>query len=189
MQNLLHILNGMVKGFSKMYNLLFFGQFFFCKHFYYKTGFCKKKFNFCKFAIFFADSKRRAQELSNDVLFVIFEHQTWDLEGGGSNWPPPSISWFSSTPAEIGLKVLKLKNMYSDFLVKLDVVLTSLLCTQNLSVIHIKILKWINKCRFPNKDLQNRTQESLTCINGILVLLFKKLDYFYEWAELSDHSF
>ena len=77
---------------------------FFCKHFYYVTGFCDKKFNFCKFANFFADSKSRAQELSNDVSFVIFEHQTWDLEGG-SNWPLPSISWFSSTPAEIGLKL------------------------------------------------------------------------------------
>ena len=58
---------------------------FFCKHFYYITGFCDKKLNFCKFAIFFADSKSRAQELSNDVSFVIFGHQTWDLEGGGSN--------------------------------------------------------------------------------------------------------
>ena len=72
----------MVKGFSKMYNLSFFGQIFFCKN-------------------FFADSKSRAQELSNNVSFVIFGHKTWDLEGGGS---PPSISWFSSTPAEIGLK-------------------------------------------------------------------------------------
>ena len=33
---------------------------------------------------FIADSKRRAQELSNDVSFVIFGHQTWDLEGGGT---------------------------------------------------------------------------------------------------------
>ena len=94
----------MVKGFSKMYNLSFFGQIFFCKPFYYKTGFCDKKFNFCKFANFFADSKSRAQELSNDVSFVIFGHQTWDLEGGGVKLNPPrSISWFSSTPAEIGL--------------------------------------------------------------------------------------
>ena len=53
---------------------------------------------------FFADSKSRAQELSNYVSFVIFGHQTWDLEGGGQFDPPPSISWFSSTPAEIGLK-------------------------------------------------------------------------------------
>ena len=71
----------MVKGFSKMYNLSFFGQIFFCKPFYYKTGFCDKKFNFRKFANFFADSISRAQELSNDVSFVIFGHPTWDLEG------------------------------------------------------------------------------------------------------------
>jgi len=58
----------MVKGFSKIYNFLFFGQIFFCKHFYYVTGFCDKKFNFCKFAILFADFKSRAQELSNDVV-------------------------------------------------------------------------------------------------------------------------
>ena len=32
---------------------------------------------------FSADSKSRAQELSNDVSFIIFGHQTWDLEGGG----------------------------------------------------------------------------------------------------------
>ena len=79
----------MVKGFLKMYNLSFFGQIFFCKHFYYKTGFCDKKFNFRKFANFFADSKSRAQKLSNDVSFVIFGHQTWDLEGGGVKLTPP----------------------------------------------------------------------------------------------------
>ena len=53
---------------------------------------------------FFADSKSRAQELSNEVSFVIFGHKTWDLEGGGVQIEPPSISWFSSTPAGIGLK-------------------------------------------------------------------------------------
>ena len=73
----------MVKGFSKMHNFSFFGQIFFANIFI--TGFCDKKFNFCKFANFFADSKIRAQELSNDVSFVVFGHQTWDLEGGGSN--------------------------------------------------------------------------------------------------------
>ena len=94
----------MVKGFSKMYNFSFFGQIFVCKHFYYIRGFCDKKFNFCKLAKFFADSKSRAQELSNDVSFVRFGHPTWDLEGGGQIDLPPSISWFLSTPAKIGLK-------------------------------------------------------------------------------------
>ena len=85
----------MVKGFSKMYNFSFFGQIFVCKHFYYITGFCDKKFNFCKFANLFADSKSREQELSKDVSFVIFGHQTWDLEGGGgSNGPPQHILVF-----------------------------------------------------------------------------------------------
>ena len=56
----------------------------------------------------FADSKSRAQELSNDVSFVIFGHKTWDLEGGGKIDPPPSVSWFSSTPAGIGLRVYTL---------------------------------------------------------------------------------
>ena len=65
-----------------------------CKHFYYITGFCDKKFNFSKFANFFADSKSRAQELSNDVSFVIFGHQTCDLEEGGQIDPPPHILVF-----------------------------------------------------------------------------------------------
>ena len=37
---------------------------------------------------FFSDSKSKAQELSNDVSFVIFGHKTWDLEGGGQFDPP-----------------------------------------------------------------------------------------------------
>ena len=53
----------------------------FCKQFYYITGFCDKKFNFCKFA-----TKKNLQILKvepmRDVSFVIFGHQTWDLEGG-----------------------------------------------------------------------------------------------------------
>ena len=36
-----------------------------------------------------ANSKSRAQELSNDVSFVIFGHKTWDLEGRGQIGPPP----------------------------------------------------------------------------------------------------
>ena len=48
------------------------------------TGFCDKKLNFCKFANFLGDSKSRAQELSNDVSFVIFGHKTRDLEEGSN---------------------------------------------------------------------------------------------------------
>ena len=46
-------------------------------------GFCKKKLflHICKF--FFAKSKSTAEELSNDVPFVIFGHQSW--EGGGAS--------------------------------------------------------------------------------------------------------
>ena len=57
--------------------------------FFYFLDILQKKIYFCKFAIFFADFKSKAQELSNDVSFVIFGHQTWDLEGGGSNYPLP----------------------------------------------------------------------------------------------------
>ena len=88
MLNFLHIWNGMVKGFKKCIIYHFLDNFF-CKHFYYIIGFCKKKFNFCKFANFFADSKSRAQELSNDVSFVLF------------------VFWFSITPAGIGLRKTK----------------------------------------------------------------------------------
>ena len=45
----------------------------------YITGFCEENSSFANLQIFFADSKRRAQELSDDVSFVIFGHQTWDL--------------------------------------------------------------------------------------------------------------
>ena len=62
----------------------------------YIYRFCS--FNFCKFAIFFADSKSRAQGLSNDVSFVIFGHQTWDLEGEGGQIDP-------SPPAYPGFQV------------------------------------------------------------------------------------
>ena len=72
----------MVKGFSKMYNLTFFGQLFLQTFLLYNWILQKKQLNFCKFANFFADSKSTAQELSNDVSFVIFGDQTWDLEGG-----------------------------------------------------------------------------------------------------------
>ena len=73
------------RAFQKCIICHFLDKFFFRKHFYYKTGFCDKNSIFANLLFFFADSKSRAQELSNDVSFVIFGHKTWDLEGGGSN--------------------------------------------------------------------------------------------------------
>ena len=75
----------MVKVFLKMYNLSFLDNFFFANIFTIKLDFAKKVqfLQICKF--FFADSKSRALELSNDVSFVIFGHQTLNLEGGGVN--------------------------------------------------------------------------------------------------------
>ena len=73
------------RAFQKCIIFHFFGQFFFCKHFYYITGFCDKKFNFCKFAIFLQILK--VEHKSFLMIFVIFGHKTWDLEWG-SNWPP-----------------------------------------------------------------------------------------------------
>ena len=91
----------MVKGFSKIYNLSFFGHLFLLTFVQYNWIF-QKKFIFCKIAHFFVDYKIRAQELFNDVSFVIIGHQTRDLEGGGGG--QIRVSWFSSTPAGIGLK-------------------------------------------------------------------------------------
>ena len=66
----------MVKGFSKIYNLSFFGHLFLLTFVQYNWIF-QKNFNFCKIAHFFVDYKIRAQELFNDVSFVIFGHQTF----------------------------------------------------------------------------------------------------------------
>ena len=83
------------RAFQKCIIFHFFGQIFVCKHFYYITRFCDKKLNFSKICKFFADSKSRAQELSNDVSFVIFGHQTWDLEEAAElKLPPPAYPGF-----------------------------------------------------------------------------------------------
>ena len=76
------------------------------------------QFNFCKFENFFADSKSRAQELSNDVSFVIFGHKTWDFEGGGVKLTPPPHILVFKYPSRDRVKVY-----YSsaDFFIKLEV--------------------------------------------------------------------
>ena len=93
----------------------------------------------CKF---FADSKSRAQELSNDVSFVIFGHQTWDLEGGVQIDPPPSISWFSSTPAEIGLiRVIITRKLWN----KRRLLKVEFRQTNSMNIIDIAIVYSVNR--------------------------------------------
>ena len=79
---------------------------FFCKHFYYITGFCDKKFNFCKFAIFFADSKSRAQELSNEFVICHIWTSNMGFRGGGVKFPAPQLILVFKYPSRDWVKFL-----------------------------------------------------------------------------------
>jgi len=68
------------RAFQKCIIFHFFDKFFF-ENIY--NWILRLKIQFLQICKFFEDSKSRAQELSNDVSFVIFGLQTWDLEGGG----------------------------------------------------------------------------------------------------------
>ena len=83
----------MVKGFSKKYNFSLFGQFF-CKHFYYITGFCDKKFNFCKFEIFLQILK-----VEHKSFLMMYHLSYLDIKHGIQRWgsvklTPPHILVF-----------------------------------------------------------------------------------------------
>ena len=84
------------RAFQKCIICHFLDKFFFANIFTIKLDFAIKNSIFANLKI--ADSKSRAQELSNDVSFVIFGHKTWDL-----------VSWFSSTPAGLGLTRAKIQ--------------------------------------------------------------------------------
>ena len=81
------------RAFQKCIIFHFLGNFF-ANIFTILLDFAIKNSIFANLQVFFADSKSRAQELSNDASFVIFGHKTWDLEGGGSNRPPQHILVF-----------------------------------------------------------------------------------------------
>ena len=66
------------RAFQKCIIFHFLTKFFFANIFTIKLDFAIKN-------SIFANLQSRAQELSNDVSFVIFGHKTWDLEGEGSN--------------------------------------------------------------------------------------------------------
>ena len=82
------------RDFQKCIICHFLDKFFFANIFTIKLDFAIKNSIFANLQIFLADSKSRAQELSNDVSFVIFGHKTWDLEGGGQIDPPQHILVF-----------------------------------------------------------------------------------------------
>ena len=50
---------------------------FFCKHFYYITGFCDKKFNFCKLAIFLQILKVEHKSFLMMYHLSYLEINTW----------------------------------------------------------------------------------------------------------------
>ena len=79
LQIFLHFWNGIVNGFSKFF--IFWTIFFLQTFLVYNWK--HEKFNFCKFANFL--QILNVEHKSFHVSFVIFRHQTWDLEGGGSN--------------------------------------------------------------------------------------------------------
>jgi len=61
-------------------------MFFFANIFTLFLDFAKQKSSYK--VKMFADSKRRAQEVFNDLSFVLFNHQTRGVEGGGQIDPP-----------------------------------------------------------------------------------------------------
>ena len=80
------------RAFQKCIIFHFLDNYFFCTHFYYITGFCDKKFNVCKFANFLQILK-----VEHKSFLMMYHLSYLDIKHG--------ISWFSSTPAGIGLKV------------------------------------------------------------------------------------
>ena len=79
------------RDFQNVYFIIF--RSFFCKHFYIITRFWKKN-QLLQICNFFAYSKSRAQEIFNNVSFVIFWHQTLDLEEGQIDPPLQHIPVF-----------------------------------------------------------------------------------------------
>ena len=78
--------------------------------FYNITGFCKKN-HFLQIYNFFADIKSRAQELLDDVSFVIFGYKHGIYTGGGGQLnPPPAYPGFQVPLAGIGLTLWQMNN-------------------------------------------------------------------------------
>ena len=101
LQTFLHIRNDMVKGFSKMCTLSFF-DILILQTFLLYNWICKKD---CKFANFLQILivKHKSFPMIYHLSYLNIKH---GIYSGGSIWtPPPSVSWFWSTPAGIGFRL------------------------------------------------------------------------------------
>ena len=86
-------------------------KFFFANIFTIKLDFAIKNSIFANLQFFFADSKSRGQELSNDVSIVIFGHKTWDLEGGGGQIDPPQLILVFKYPSRDRVNCFRIKTL------------------------------------------------------------------------------
>ena len=104
-----HIYNGMSKGFSKMYVLSFFGEKTFLRtFFYYITGFCKKKYNFCYFLHIL-----KVKQFQWCINCHISTSNMWFWEGGGGQInPPPQCKLVFKYPSRNRIKIYELERLF-----------------------------------------------------------------------------
>jgi len=78
--------------FKNVYFFIFWTNFF-GKQFYYKTGFCNKKFNFCKFAIFLQILKveHNSFPMMYHLSYLDIKH---GIKRGGVKLTPPAYPGF-----------------------------------------------------------------------------------------------
>ena len=97
----------MVKGFSKMYNLSFLDTFVLPTFLiYYRI--LQKKTQFLQICNFLQILKVEHKSFFNDVSFVIFGHQQWDLGGGGKLTPQRFMVW--KYPARIRVNLYSMRD-------------------------------------------------------------------------------
>ena len=101
---------------------------FFLRTFLLNNWILQKNFNFCKFAIFLQILK------VEDKSFPMMYHLSYlDIKHGiqrrGQIDPPPRVSWFSSTPAGIGLNQITLWCHYYYVVFQLKLKIGIQLCT------------------------------------------------------------
>ena len=106
LETFLHIWNGMVKGFSKMY--IFISYHFldvFCKQIYYFTEFRQKKFQFFQICNLFAISKVK------HICHIWTSNM--GFKGGVVNWPHPMHILVFNYPSLDRVKTWKIQTFFA----------------------------------------------------------------------------